>query len=328
MTMKLTLVRPSDYVAEATDLIHRAKNRVVVIAMVVADHGRMRPMIDALVKAAERGVKVSVAADVFTYGEVNGSFLPIRYSSKGPRAATAMARELKKAGVHFAWLGHGRVTLFNGRTHSKWCVVDDTSFVFGGVNLYEEGLDHSDFMFRVTDTELANHLDKEWHHIIRAERASTNFRSHTLTLPVGTALFDGGIIGRSIIYKRACELTMFAKHVTFVSQYCPTSKLARELKKVSHTLYFNRPEQASFLNRLLLKLSMALSGLKTEYTKKPYVHAKYMIFTMYDGSKIALTGSHNFAYTGVLFGTREIALETSNPAIIKQLESFTKSYIH
>lgn len=325
--MKLTLVDPKDYVAEATNLIHLSKHRVVVIAMVVADHGQMRPMIDALIKAAQRGVKVSVAADVFTYGEVNGSFLPIRYASKGPRAATAMAKELRKAGVHFAWLGHGRVTLFNGRTHSKWCVIDNTSFVFGGVNLYEEGLNHTDYMFRVNDKELADHLDQEWHHIIRAERTSTNFRSHQFTLPVGVALFDGGIVGRSIIYKRACELTKLAKHVTFVSQYCPTSRLAKELKNVPHTLYFNRPEQASFLNKILLNTSMAVSGFQTSYTKKPYIHAKYMIFTMHDDTKIALTGSHNFAFTGVVLGTREIALETSNLDVIEQLERFTATKI-
>ena len=47
-----------------------------------------------------------------------------------------------------------------------------------------------------------------------------------------------------------------------------------------------------------------------------------MIFTLEDGSKVAITGSHNFAYTGVLLGTREIALETSDPKIIGQLEKF------
>jgi len=59
----------------------------------------------------------------------------------------------------------------------------------------------------------------------------------------------------------------------------------------------------------------------------PYLHAKFIIFTMKDGSKTAISGSHNFAYTGVLFGTREIALETTNPQVIGQLESFYKKYI-
>ena len=73
---------------------------------------------------------------------------------------------------------------------------------------------------------------------------------------------------------------------------------------------------------------MLTSGFKTLYSnKKPYLHAKFIIFTMKDGSKVAITGSHNFAYTGVLFGTREIALETNDPSIISQLESFYKKYI-
>jgi cardiolipin synthase len=63
------------------------------------------------------------------------------------------------------------------------------------------------------------------------------------------------------------------------------------------------------------------------YTRNRYLHAKFMIFTMPDGSKVALTGSHNFVYAGVLLGTREIALETRNPKIIRQLESFFESHV-
>ena len=45
------------------------------------------------------------------------------------------------------------------------------------------------------------------------------------------------------------------------------------------------------------------------------------------GSKIALSGSHNFMRGSGIMGTREIALETSDPAIIKQLEAFRKKYV-
>ena len=72
---------------------------------------------------------------------------------------------------------------------------------------------------------------------------------------------------------------------------------------------------------------MFTSGFKTLYKKKPYIHAKFIIFTMKDGSKVAISGSHNFAYTGVLLGTREIAIETTNKDFIGQLESFYKKYI-
>jgi cardiolipin synthase len=45
---------------------------------------------------------------------------------------------------------------------------------------------------------------------------------------------------------------------------------------------------------------------------------------MPDGSKVAVTGSHNFVYGGVLLGTREIALETADPKVVRQLERFFK----
>lgn len=325
--MKMTLLSAADYVAHATERIHAAQHRVYVIAMVVADHEATHAFISALQAAAQRGVHVSVAADVFTFGEVTGSFLPLRYYSKGGRQSTSMAKKLKAAGVKFHWLGHGRVTIFNGRTHSKWCVVDDTSYVFGGVNLYQEGTEHVDYMYEVNDARLAQRLVDEQKKIQRAERTATNYSSVGYEIDGHTVLFDGGIMAHSIIYRRAIELTEAAESVIFVSQYCPTGKLARALNDTPHHLYFNRPEQASLFNRLLIRTNMFLTGFKTAYTKDRYLHAKCMVFSMKDGSKVALTGSHNFAYAGVLLGTREVALETKDPAIIQQLESFLQTHV-
>jgi len=325
--MSMQLLTATEYVTQATRAIQQAQKRVHVIAMVIADHDATHDFITALQDAAKRGVTVSVAADVFTYGEVTGSFLPLRYYSKGGRSATSMAKKLKTAGVSFHWLGHGRVTIFNGRTHSKWCVVDDVSFVFGGVNLYQQGIEHIDYMFKVNDARLADRLAKEQGKILQAERTATNYSSVGFQLDNHTVLFDGGIMAHSLIYRRVCELARSAEHVTFVSQYCPTGKLAKYLKATSHSLYFNRPAQATLFNRLLIKLNMFLTGFKTMYTGDTYIHAKCIIFTHSDGTKTAITGSHNFAYAGVLFGTREIALETKDPAIIQQLETFLDAQV-
>jgi cardiolipin synthase len=46
---------------------------------------------------------------------------------------------------------------------------------------------------------------------------------------------------------------------------------------------------------------------------------------MEDGRRVAISGSHNFAYTGVLLGTREIAIETDDERIISQLERFIET---
>jgi len=326
--MDMKLILPADYVAQATELVKRAQKRVFLISMVVADHPATHDLIVALEEAAQRGVVVTVTADVFTYGEVSGGFLPLRYYSPGVKEVNHMVRSLKAAGVKFFWLGRGRVTMMNGRTHSKWCVIDDTCFVFGGVNMYQDGVaENVDYMFRVEHNRLADRLVYEQGRIAKSDRSSTNYPSVTYELEGNDVLIDGGIIAHSVIYRRATELAREASHILFVSQYCPTGKLARIFKKKNVSLYFNRPEQADPLNRLLISLSMFVSGFKTRYKKEPYLHAKFIIFTMEDGSKVAITGSHNFAYTGVLFGTREIALETTDTRVIEQLESFYKRYV-
>jgi len=326
MDMKLLL--PPDYIAQATELIKKAEKRVFLIAMVVADHPATHELIEALKDAAKRGVQVTVTADIFTYGEVSGSFLPVRYYSAGVRDINTMAKTLKSAGVKFLWLGRSRFTIFNGRTHSKWCVVDDTCFVFGGVNVYEGGVnENADYMFRLENNRLADRLVYEQGRIVKAERTSTNYPSVTYELEGNSVLIDGGIIAHSVIYRRATELAKEASHITFVSQYCPTGKLARIFKKKDVSMYFNRPEQATSFNKVLIRISMLTSGFKTLYKRDRYLHAKFILFTMKDGSKIAITGSHNFAYTGVLFGTREIALETNDPKVIAQLESFYRKHV-
>lgn len=323
----MKLVLPPDYVAQAAALVQQATRRVSLIALVIADHPATHDLIAALEAAAQRGVTVSVAADIFTYGEVSGSFLPVRYYNKQSRAATNMAKRFKTAGVKFHWLGNGHMTLLNGRTHSKWCVVDDTVFTFGGVNLYQDGIASNDYMFRVENAELATALVAEQTRIQRIERLSQNYSSHRKQFDNAIVLFDGGVMGHSIIYKRACALAEAATEIVFVSQYCPTGKLARILKKKPYHLFFNRIEQATILNKILLWINTHISGLTTEYLREQYLHAKYIIFTMPNGEKVAITGSHNFAYTGVLFGTREVALETKDPAIIQQLEAFTRDRV-
>lgn len=318
----MKLISPTEYVAQATAAINASTRRVYLLSMVIADHDNTHSLIEALEQAAKRGVQVVVAADVFTFGEVSGGFLPIRYYSPGARDANRMVKKLKRSGVQFSWLGRARMTVFNGRTHSKWCIVDDTIFSFGGVNMYQEGITNIDYMFRLSDALLADRLCDEQKRLQQAEKRSVNYPSVTYENGTMRVLIDGGIIGQSVIYRRACELAEEAAHITFVSQYCPTGRLARILKKKPHESYFNRPEQAKGLNKFVITFSQFVSRIKTHYTKEPYLHAKCILYTMPDGSSVALSGSHNFAYTGVLLGTREIAIETADPAIIAQLKTF------
>lgn len=324
--MKLLL--PDDYVSQAAADVRKATKRVYLISMVIADHPATHELIAEIEAAAKRGVTVHVAADVFTYGEVSGSFLPLRYNSPNAKLVTRMAKTLRAAGVKFHWLGRARLTIFNGRTHSKWCIVDDICYVFGGVNMYEGGIHNVDYIFRTENAALADRLEYEQTRIQKAERTTSNHPSVSYELGADSVLIDGGIITQSIIYRRACELARDADKVLYVSQYSPTGKLARILKTKNTKFYFNSPDKTSFINATFIRFSILISGLKSRYSKnKAYLHAKFIIFTMPDGTKTAITGSHNFAYTGVTLGTREIALETKDPAVISQLELFYENHV-
>lgn len=327
MASRPELLSPHEYVKDATAAIKKAKRRISFLCMMVADDDATNAFIDALNEASRRGVHVEVAADVFTYGELSGHFIPTRYFTKKTRETNTMAKEFRENNVDFNWLGRFSTTPFTGRTHIKWCVVDDTIYSFGGVNLYDQGLENADYMFKIVDSELADTLDQEYERLIRADTGNFSYKSRSIKSRYGTVHVDGGLPLDSVIYRRACALTREAESVLYVSQYGPTGKLNRLLKKVDGSLYFNNGKDAPGLNRMVIGVIHFLTRNKTGYKKKRYLHAKFMLFTMKDGRKIALTGSHNFAHGGVLLGTREVALETENAAVIGQLENFYQEFV-
>jgi len=324
-TKQLTMLAPSEYVKDAALSIKNAKKRVYFLAMVVVNDESSQDLINELVEAAKREVEVHVAADVITYIEMGGAFLPAAYRNKKSRDTTAMSKKLSNSGATFHWLGRKNSTILSGRTHTKLCIVDNTVYSFGGVNLYNGGIASNDYMFKVTDKYLSDKLADEFIRLTKAEQKNEHYKSHSLAWKDNHVLIDGGIMGNSIIYHRACMLAQQSNKIIYVSQYCPSGKLSKLIKKTDCKIYFNPPSNANSYNKLFIKLNMLLSGLKTLYKKQTYLHAKFIIFENADGTKTAITGSHNFAYAGVFFGTREIALETRDPAIISQLEKFAKN---
>lgn len=321
------LLLPTDYISDVTDRIRQAQSRVCLLSMVMAHDSSTNEIVDALCEAAERGVDVEIAADVFTYGELGGFFLPTRYRFKQSRKTTKMSNRFTESGVNFTWLGRSRTTIFSGRTHIKWCVVDDIVYSFGGVNLYKKGIKNNDYMFKIHDMALADKLIAEFNRLARADAGDYSFPSHALEHGDDQILIDGGFFGDSIIYRHACQLTAQAEKVILVSQYCPTGKLSRLLKKSDAKLYFNPNNRARGLSRLVIATSILFYRNQTAYRKKQYLHAKFMLFYMPGDSRVAITGSHNFVKGGVMLGTREIALQTKNPQVINQLEDFLNNYI-
>jgi cardiolipin synthase len=321
------LLPARQYVERATACIDAAEKHVTLFTMIITQDGSTAKLIDALCAAAKRGVSVRVAADIFTLGVMSAETAGLPWRNRGIRSARHMRNRLKKSGVKFSWIGQLGPVIYAQRTHVKWLIVDQDVFCFGGVNLYKNGLQHIDYMLRMHDPQLGEDLETEHTRIHRADRTGNTYRSHSFPCLAGTVLVDGGLFGNSIIYRRACELTEKAAHVLLVSQYAPSGRLTRLLATKSSAVYYNRWQYAFGMNKWLLRFGVFFSKQATQYRGKRYIHAKFLIATMPDGSKTAISGSHNFNRGGVVLGTREVALETTDPSVIAQLETFHQTYI-
>lgn len=330
ISAKPVLLPAPEYLSDLIERINHAAERIAIVTTIFHnDSELMEQFVQALCGAAERGVNVSLCVDSYTYLEPNGPWRHIlKDQSSQAYRAIRTERRLKAAGVTFRWLGRHANFGVMGRTHTKWSIVDNTVYSFGGVNLYNMGIENTDYMFRLVNTALADEMMKRHKLLISADRGKHAGKNRTFNISSkNKIIFDGGIPFHSQIYNRAIQLTKQADKILFVSQYCPMGKLARALREKDSALYFNHWEAASALNTLVIKTGMRSSKFETKYEREPYLHAKFMIFTMPNGSKVALTGSHNFQGGGVVLGTRELCLETTSPQIISELETFFDEHV-
>ncbi len=330
MSSDFKLLLPKDYIRDLIEKINQAERRVLMIALVITDDESTSELISAIERASLRGVQVSVGFDVyFTYREIEVTASRLGGIRKQLGRMRAMRKRLASSGAEVRWLGMFGMTLFSRRTHIKWTVVDDTVYSFGGVNLYSAGITNNDFILRVNDWAIAESISAEHHRVIATDRAGVGYNSHSIEQPPHRILIDGGKVGDSIIYKRALELSRSAKAITYVSQYCPTGRLGQAIKHHPKAkIYFNPWQNATDpLNRILIRCSVFINHIQTSYQRDSYLHAKFMIFTHQDGSKTAISGSHNFVAAGGLLGTREVAIETTDKAVISQLEVFVKKQL-
>ncbi len=323
-----TLLISSDYAKDVTQEIKKAKQRIYSLTMVITDDESTKELV-AATKQAARQVEANIVIDAFTYSELGGAFSLRKRQKKPSLAAIKMLNDFTAAGAKTHILGNQpKVNPFSGVTHIKWVVIDNFVYCFGGINLYKKGIKNTDYMFKIRDKELADILIGEQKKIVECDKHNVPYSGLEKKLPFGNILIDSGKRHSSVIYERACYLADQSKEIVFVSQYCPTGELANYLKTIPSKIYFNPPKIASSLNsKVLIKANMLKTGLRTMYQKGAYIHAKFIIFTLKNGKKVALTGSHNFAYGGVVLGTKEVALETTDEKIIRQLEDFLQNHI-
>lgn len=297
-----------------------ARRRIVLAAMLVVEGGKITPLLEALLAAQRKGIRVTVLLDRF-------SFMSLAYGTliATPRLKSRFARtklllhELEAAGGSVSIVGKNGINPYAGRMHAKVTIIDDTVYSFGGINIADHAFDAADYMLRSTIPGLADRLEQLVAHI--AGHSSVNHSEHILDRRTSW-LFDSGKRGDSLIYARACELARQARHVYYVSQMYPSGELGILLKATDCRAYYNRPGLVSPMDKLALALDSKLLPLPNHYHGQRYLHAKCILYELKDGSKALLSGSHNFSWRGVRFGTQEIALYSTDEVLWRNLYGF------
>lgn len=317
--LRFSVVNSQDYCDRLLKLLPKAKNRVVLAAMVVRAGTQTGRVLQAIAEASERGVRVHVLADIFTrHKATRPDYLTGEGFAHELTETTRLFERITASGGTVSLVGAIGLNPYAGRYHAKVTVIDDHVFSFGGINFADDSLTNVDYMLYAEDASLAAVLSK-----LIAGNAKGKPATDTLTKISSQhdMLFDAGNKKSSIIYSRACELAQRSVRITYVSQMCPSGKLAELIRKVPHTCYFNQPTKTGLRPDTLAQLWDGWrAGVTNHYDGAAYVHAKFILFELADGTKVCLTGSHNFSWRGAAFGTKEIALCSTDPSLWQRMQ--------
>lgn len=320
------LLEGEDYFQALLKKLPKAKSRIVLAAMIIVWGEKTDAVFAELDKALQRGVRVHVLLDTYTRLQYAvGSKIPKNVMRLRLKKTFALLEELRKKGARVDYVGKLGINPYKGRCHVKITVIDDDSYSFGGMNFMDENFENSDYMLHTGSPEVADCL----------EQLADRIGSHSGAMPdaevaltsADSILFDGGQQGSSIIFERAVILADQAKKVYFVSQMAPSGALAHALNETDTAYYFTRPEQMPAPNSWGQAFDQQRYRIANKYQLPSYIHAKFMLFELQNGEKALLTGSNNFSWRGVAYGTKEIAIYSTDPHLWKQLFNFFKEHI-
>jgi len=326
MKDSLQLLEAEDYYKTLLKEVPKAKQRIVIAAMIVLWGERTAPLFIMLQDALKRGVKVTILLDNYTRLTYLYGLRPRSTGGQRLRQTFRTLEDLGKEGAKIYCYGKIGIIPFKGRCHLKAVVIDDTSYSFGGVNFMDQSFGFTDYMLASNNPKMADCLEQ------LVEKVG---RSHPPLLdgevPVGKGtkvLFDGGLAKRSLIYEKVCGLSAQAKKVHYVSLMTPSGPLARLLSETDTTFYYNRPEQmASPPETWGQAFDEQRYRIKNSYTGGNVLHAKFILFELPSGKKALLSGSHNFSYRGVSFGTQEVEVYSEDERLWEQLFRFMKQHV-
>lgn len=294
---------------------------------------------DELIKAAARGVHVTLSVDAHSFlvdrNHFPGPLMPRR---KLPKRLPPYFHNKLAILESLDALPTGHSVILNqptksfmlpiaGRSHIKIAVINNRIFV-GGCNL--QGESQTDIMINWESADTADALYAIMSEVNRGQNvrrvlAQTDRR---LTVDDNTKiLIDSGVRGQSLIFKDALQLIDNARDwLVITCQFFPNSVTAKHLLRavdrgVKVEVIFAHPMHHGLIGGLgqhvsILRERTRLPKVLFEYAmarEDPMLHAKLIACDA--GMMI---GSHNYVRAGVMLGTAEIALKSSDEKLARE----------
>ncbi len=340
--LQYSLHNKSEYFAALTQAFDTcgAGNRILLMTMgFKPDQAAVLQIVHSLEAAIQRGADVTFAIDarVFLEGS-SGLPGPLWFS---PKLSSNLPGQYGRTYQIIERLGsypNARAVVLNqpkhrfslpfaGRSHIKTAIIDDRVFV-GGCNLDE--VEHTDMMVSWRDQKTADQLYDVMLRGIKAGNLRHGLGGVDQTIILddeACLLIDTGVPKQSLIFTNALQSIDNARQWLMITcQYFPNSITAQHLLRaikrgVKTDIVFSHPRAHGFIGGLEQYLNLAIERPrlpKAMFARQlpmlaPKLHAKLLAT-----DQGIMIGSHNYVRAGVLLGTAEIALKSSNAQLAKQ----------
>lgn len=336
------LFLPNDFLDDFLAHASKAKQSIYLQSMNF-EAGEVLSRIEAvLIPALERGVRVNITIDwvsrIFVHGHLPllPMARPFRRShwERHVKASEQLRARLVAKGATFVTTNNptflNRQLPMIRRNHIKLYMIDEKIVWMGGVNLFDDAFKKIDLMVRFEDDQIVGALHQQFFMVneLRSPADYSKKLGEHYTLYV-----DTGKIEQSIIYQEALRQIDNAKvSITFMSQFVPDGPLLKRLiaatKRGVSVEVLSSPRKNVLFTKYPTKLTYEFFRFRIK--KHPLlvfkhlpqdVHAKLLVLD----DTTALFGSHNYTYSGVLFGTEEIMMETTDQVLLGQITAFLSS---
>jgi len=334
----------TDLRAEAAQLT--SGQRLLIKGMVMADGEAMDQIIGLTLKAAKKGAQPHLVCDpisLYATGELPSYLVSALPSIPGVAAIEQLKLKKDTNAAMFADLAEDPTVKFefspspsitrrffplSGADHAKGIIVNDSVLYLGNLNYDDDSFfNRAGFTFKITDPAIAKPVALE---LAQPKDSSKPDYKEQLTTET-TLIVDTGKPGRSEIYKSAVEAVDQAQdHVNLALTHLPNGELLESLiRALRRGLAVDiATTKAGNLTGLHSYVIQRLNEKKFRRLKiRPIVHftsgknrSKGLVT-----DQVALWGSHNLVEEGIVLGTREIALKTTNEVARANLEAFYSS---